>query len=221
MIHSYYKIKTDKNFNEDFKTYSTIGVLQYLHTQLFWNIIRNSVADNGSMPQSAGRMLKIDFWDKWYDTEGTSNSNHVEPDVFIRFENFDCIIEVKKEDSHGQYEKQWTNQKTAYKNKYGEGKLIYIALGGNSNLDTSSREGVYKSTWQRLLYEIDNALKERNSIEYKTDTIDKEIIILQSVVDAFACYNEYVVEFLDKLKQYNYAIKQPPKELFDQLWKEV
>ena len=41
MIYSYSKIKTDQNFNEDFKTYSSLGLLQFLPAQLFWNILKS------------------------------------------------------------------------------------------------------------------------------------------------------------------------------------
>lgn len=214
MIHSYSKIRTD--YNEDFKTHLTIGVLQYLPAKLFWDIIKASLTDNKGIPDIAGEIVQIDFWIKWY----TTKKEYVEPDVFIRFKNFDCIIEAKKKDINGQYNEQWENQKKAYENKYKEKRLVYIALGGNSNFSTSS-DNVYKSTWQRLLHETYKALKERESFEYKTDAIEQEIRILKSVVDAFALYNEYVIELLDTMKKYNYTVIQPTKELWDQLWDQL
>lgn len=226
MIHSYSKIKTDRNYNEDFKTYSTLGVLQYLSAQMFWSILSASVIDNKKLPKFSGEIEQIDFWPKWYNLQNievVSNTSYIEPDVFLRFENFDCIIEVKKDDVSGQHFDQWESQTQAYKNEYPEGKqLIYIALGGNHWLDTSLLEKfnhVYKSTWQRLLREIDKALQERLHLSYKNELINQECRILLSAVDAFAHYNEYVVEFMDTMDRYQQSIELPTKESLKQLWK--
>lgn len=226
MIHSYSKIKTDGKYNEDFKTYSTLGVLQYLPAQMFWNILRASVIDNQNLPKLSGDILQIDFWPKWYNIENietVSNTSYIEPDVFIRFENFDCIMEIKKTDALGQHSDQWESQTLAYENEYPEGKhLVYIALGGNPWLDSSSLEKfshVFKSTWQRLLREIDKALQERISLSYKTEAINQECRMLQSAIDAFARYNEYVVELLDTMDRYQQSIKLPINESLTQLWK--
>ncbi|MCM1141874.1 MAG: hypothetical protein NC453_25160, partial [Muribaculum sp.] len=89
MIHSYSKIKTDRNYNEDFKTYATLGALQYLPAQFFWQLMRGAVIDNKDLPILAGEMLQIDFWPKWYKIQNikvVSNSTYIEPDIFIRFE---------------------------------------------------------------------------------------------------------------------------------------
>lgn len=96
MIHSYSKIKTDRNYNEDFKTYATLGVLQYLPAQFFWQLLRGAVINNKDLPIHAGEILQIDFWPKWYKIQNikvVSNSSYIEPDVFIRFKNFYCIID--------------------------------------------------------------------------------------------------------------------------------
>lgn len=226
MIHSYSKIKTDRNYNEDFKTYATLGVLQYLQAHVFWKLLREAVIDNVELPEEAGEITQIDFWPKWYKIQNikvVSNSTYIEPDVFIRFENFDCIVEVKKTDSSGQHHDQWESQTQAYRNEYPEGRrLIYIALGGNPKLDAASQSKfshVYKSTWQRLLREIDKALKEREGITVKSEAVNQEIRILQSAVDAFARYNEYVVEFLQSLFDYNNTIQLPTPKSLNEIWK--
>lgn len=226
MIHSYSKIKTDRNYNEDFKTYATLGVLQYLPANFFWRLLHDAVIDNEALPEEAGEITQIDFWPKWYKIQNikvASNSTYIEPDVFIRFENFDCIIEVKKTDSLGQHSDQWESQTQAYKNEYSEGRrMIYIALGGNPKLDAASQAKfihVYKSTWQRLLREIDKALTERNRMTYKTESDNQYIRILQAAVDAFARYNEYVVEFLHSLFDYNNEIQLPTPKSLKEIWK--
>lgn len=222
---SFSKVKTDRKYNEDFKTYITLGVLQYLPSQLFWNILRDSVIDNQNLPSLSGEIKKIDFWPKWdklQNIKAVPNKKYIEPDVFIRFEKFDCIVEVKKTDASGQHADQWESQTQAYKNKYPEGKtLVYIALGGNPSLDALSLDKfshVHKSTWLRLLCAVDKALRERISLSYKTDAIHQECRILQSTVDAFACYNEYVLELLETIDRYKHSIKLPTKESLIQLW---
>ena len=226
MIHSYSKIKTDQKYNEDFKTYSTLGVLQYLPAKFFWSLLRGAVIDNQKLPAISGEIAKIDFWPKWYKIQKikvVANSSYIEPDVFIRFDNFDCIVEVKKTDSSGQHTDQWESQTQAYRNEFPEGKeLIYIALGGNTKLDASSHEKfrhVYKATWHRLLREIDKAIQERESLGYKTQTTNQEIRILQSAIEAFECYNEYVVELLETMDNYHQSIIIPKKDTLAQLWK--
>lgn len=54
MIRSYSKIKTDRNYNEDFKTYATLGVLQVLPAQFFWQLLREAVIGNQDLPIHTG-----------------------------------------------------------------------------------------------------------------------------------------------------------------------
>ena len=62
-------------------------------------------------------------------------------------------------------------------------------------------------------------MQERMSVAYKTEIMNQEIRILQSAVDAFANYNEYVVELLDTMNEYSQTIKLPTKESLKQLWR--
>lgn len=200
-------------------------MLQYLPAQLFWTLLRESVVEGQSLPDNSGEIVQIDFWPKWYKIQNISvvaNSTYIEPDVFIRFKNFDCIIEVKKTDSAGQHSDQWESQTQAYQNEYPEGReMFYIALGGNPSLDASSElkfKHVYKSTWHKLLQIISKALDERINLAYRTETVNQEIRLLQSAVDAFARYNEYVVEFLDSIT-ISKSISLPHQNSLNQLWK--
>lgn len=222
MIHSYSKIKTDGILNEDFKTYTTIGILQYLPVDMFWNLIKNSVINHDRLPSFVGEIENIEFWPKWYKLQNidkVNNTKYIEPDIFIRFKMYDCIIEVKKSDSHGQYKEQWLSQTQAYHNEYSSNKkLIYIALGGNINLDElSDLSYVYKATWQKLLQNVHLALQERNIIKFPTHQIKQEIRILSSVIEIFSQYNEYMVELMDTI-QYEKIFLIPNQEI-NQLWK--
>ena len=203
MIHSFSKIKTDRNYNEDFKTYQTIGLMQYLPANLFWAFIRECIIHNDDLPKLSGEILQTDFWVKWYNIDGTNAERYVEPDVFIRFENFDCIIEVKKTEESGQHQDQWNDQITAYRNTYPEGKrLIYVALGGNRDYERNQGDRcteVYKASWHQLLHTVHKALDERKALLYVSTSVSQEIRILQSVIDSFRKYNEYDAEFLESI----------------------
>ena len=222
MIHSYSKIKTDGKFNEDFKTYATVGILQYLPVDLFWGIIRSSTVDSHNLPDNSGEIIQMEFWPRWYNLKNidcVNNSKYIEPDIFIKFEMFDCIIEVKKSDYQGQYQAQWLSQSQAYFNEYGpDKKLVYIALGGNINLDeTSSLKFVHKATWQKLLKNVNNALQERLLMKFPSQQTKQEIRILNSVVESFSKYNEYIVELLDTLKSEDIFL--PTNKEINSIWK--
>lgn len=49
-----------------------------------------------------GNLDSYEFWPHW-----NSKGSYVEPDIFLRFENADIIIEAKKDDSTDQTCKQW------------------------------------------------------------------------------------------------------------------
>lgn len=221
MIHSFSKIKTDRNYNEDFKTYQTIGLMQYLPANLFWSFIRECIIHKENLPNLSGEILQTDFWVKWYNIDGTNAERYVEPDVFIRFENFDCIIEVKKTEESGQHQDQWNDQITAYRNTYPERKrLIYVALGGNRDFDNDHGDrypDVYKASWHQLLHTVHKALEERKSLHYVSTSVSQEIRILHSVIDSFRKYNEYDVEFLESIAAIQ-EIDITTNE-FNKLWK--
>lgn len=160
MIYStYYK----KNTNEDPKTSIVFENLMLLPDNVFWNILKASAANIGILPEDAGLMAdNFYFWPKWnpnskYDT---GNSNYVEPDVFLRFDNLDVIIEAKYSDNEGQYRKEWEREFKAYLNEFESDnkKVILFAVGGNSTFqqETEIEVGEYKCpivkySWYSLL----------------------------------------------------------------------
>lgn len=152
MIIAKYK---NKSGEEDLKTSSIIGTLLHLQGSTIWHILRKSCTDTDNLPLSSGEVVSNDFWPSWNAKgKGTRNENRVEPDVFIRFEKFDLIIEVKRNDYTGQEKGQWSDQIICCKNKYERDKqpLIFIALGGNHYLSTELIQGIniYKCTWMSL-----------------------------------------------------------------------
>ena len=133
---SYYKFGKGKlTACEDTLTASVLDPLKYLPSDLFWYIIKESVLKD-NLPAISGPIQEISFWDKW-SAKDTSNSSFVEPDVFIRFQEFDLIIEAKRYDENQQYYRQLENEVIAYKNEYGQDQkdLYLIQLGGVNQND--------------------------------------------------------------------------------------
>ena len=117
---SYITTKGRSNLNtcEDSLTSSVLDLLKYLPTTLFWDILRESMYQK-NLPKYCGELMSFEFWPNW-NPEGTDNSDRVEPDVFLRFEDFDVIVEAKRYDTTGQTIGQFNNETRAYYNEYGE-----------------------------------------------------------------------------------------------------
>lgn len=145
--------------NEDLKTSSSIGLLQYLPDDIFWNIMRNCCV--GFNIENFGKTLSFNFWEHT-DSQDTTNENFVEPDVWIETEKFDVIIEAKVGDFGGQYIGQWQNEIQSIKNEQCnndyEKPIVLIALGGNDNMlpEKVLDCPVYKASWYNLLNAVVN-----------------------------------------------------------------
>lgn len=207
MIYSYAKFIREDGFNEDFKSYSTIGVLRYLPTDLFWELLRASCICPEQLPARAGTMESFEMWPRWRNVDGTKNSEAVEPDVFIRFSHFDLIVEAKKKDFGGQDPGQWKNETVAYRNEYGDKKAVFLlALGGNDNLNRIADkefEHVHKALWTNLLRAVHDCREQRLALSFKSEATGQEIRILEAVEEAFVQYNEYVVDLLESIPRQN------------------
>jgi hypothetical protein len=185
--------------SEDSKTSSIFGLLQYLPSQIMWNLLRQSCGDNSSLIEESGELQDIQFWARW-SAEGDeiSNSSYVEPDVFCEFDKFNLIIEAKKGDNSGQYEQQWKNEISAYLNEYpnNKKKLIFVAFGGNKTLKIGelSVKGqeyiVFSASWQNLLNAID---------KYKKECFGVEKRLLSDIILAFEKHNFFCLEWLETL----------------------
>jgi len=203
--------------SEDSKTSSVFGLLQYLPAQTMWNLLRQSCGDKALLIEKSGELQDIEFWARW-SAEGDeiSNSSYVEPDVFCEFDEFNLIVEAKKDDNSGQYEQQWKNEIGAYLNQYpdNEKKLIFIAFGGNKTLATRpiSVKGqeyiVFSASWQNLLNAIDKRKKENFGIEKR---------LLSDIVFAFEKHNFFCLEWLETLSNEK-CISQKSISLFNS-WK--
>lgn len=196
------------NSREDQITSTIIGLLKYLPSELFWNIIRNACNDNSNLPKLPGDIDFISFWDKW-SAEETINKNYVEPDVFIQFSEFNVIIEVKPYEDGGQYKQQWRNQITAYNNEFTEGKkLIYISLGGNyikTNDKLIYKEKEYiinKCNWTGILLEVSDVLKELKKIKTPFPNKLASIRILEDVIRGFNFFGYFDINWFEGMNTY-------------------
>ena len=202
MFHSSYH---NNNTYEDPKTSSVFETMLMLPDDLFWGVLRNACLDNENLPKVAGLIEDYQFWPHW-DPTGTTNNAFVEPDVFIRFQLCDVIIEAKYGERSGQYSKQWENEIIAYRNEYGDEKPVYfLAVGGNTEkasekVPLNEEIKATKCTWLSLLIEI---TKLRDSYaELPTIGINHSSVIrlLNLIELAFNIQGVYNIHWFEDLK---------------------
>lgn len=118
------------NHCEDSLTAAVFSHLLHLPIEVFWTILRNACYTS-ILPESAGEPRSVEGWPKW-NPQGTGNNTYVEPDVFIRFPEFDLIVEAKRWDERMQDAGQWKKELIAYANEHGQDRrpVKMIALGG-------------------------------------------------------------------------------------------
>lgn len=203
MISYFYHRKGYTEFREDSFTALVFDLLKYLPIDVFWEILKKSLCQD-KLPKESGDMLSIHFWEKW-DPSDTTNSKYVEPDVFIRFNGFDVLIEAKISDKIKHNINQINNEITAYTNEFKNEKktLYFIQLGGlTDNIEDYNREGIIikycKTNWSRILEQI---VYERNRIEpinYYNISAYKRI--LDDLIKGFELHGYFKMFWLKDLK---------------------
>ncbi|MCG8477004.1 MAG: hypothetical protein MI784_16175, partial [Cytophagales bacterium] len=155
-----------------------------------------------------GEIREFHFWPHW-DGTSTGNTNFVEPDVFLRFNSFDLIIEAKRHDDNQQYEGQWRNELIAYRNEYGEDeKTIYIiALGGINDEDPfplseeKIQTTVYMSRWNTVLREVrkrKRLLDDSNEWKESNESIRR---VLDDIIMSFGIYGFSTAKWFEDFSQ--------------------
>jgi len=179
---------------EDAKTSAIIGEMLHLPTDLFWEILLNATDSSDKLSNhlpsvgESGEITNYDFWPYW------RLKDKVEPDVFVSFEKFDLIIEVKVHDYNQQKSWQWKREIEAYKKQYSsDGKPIYlIAISGKTG---ETLENVFQCSWQSLLESvIDTRQNYKNS--HPSDNVCR---ILDDIVLAFSFHKEYAFKYFDSV----------------------
>ena len=164
--------------NEDALTSSIFERFMYLPQELTQHIFTEALLD--SIPDlDLTKFESIRYWPNW-SPEDTTNTTRVEPDVFIRTNNQDIIIEAKRHDENQQDPKQWGREIQAYNNEYSDDEkpLVFIALGGlyKNNTETITVKDVahliYKCTWKSILNTIQHIIHDMElATNYPNNTI--------------------------------------------------
>lgn len=192
---------------EDSLTASVLTHLMHLPMEVCWRIIQQACY-TAELPDIVGEPSEVQLWPKW-NAASTGNAYYVEPDVFLRFRDFDLIIEAKRWDDGQQDAAQWRREVLAYANEYGhEGKpLRMIALGGihhehddhESVTVPAAADGsspawtlnfpVHMCRWRGLLYQCQRMLRELEGLRFPTSQTAATCRVLADVIDLFAWHS--------------------------------
>lgn len=219
MITFLHQNKGSIKYCEDSLTSTVFGLLKYLPTETFWSILKKSLYHQ-ELPSISGEIQEYEYWPKWL-AENTGNERYVEPDLFIRFEEFDLLIEAKRQNENQQRDDQIAAQIQAYYNEYEEDNkaLYYIQVGGLLDLNkekprhyNDKKIVMCKTNWTRLLDQIVEEKDKLEDINYSHLNSYKRIF--DNLVKGLELHGYFKKLWLDSL---NVTITptQTPKKLFD------
>lgn len=224
MVSYFSNNKGNLSICEDSLTSVVFDTLKYLPTEIFWRILKNALYQD-KFPSNSGELISITFWEKW-DSKGTTNSNYVEPDVFLRFNEFDIIIEAKRYDDFQQNNTQIKNEIAAYFNEYknDEKQLYFVQLGGLHNRDneknmvidyekTIKEVIICKTDWSKLLNQI--AMEKEKIGNYDLSTMNSYSRILEDSIKGFELHQYYKKLWLNDLRLTNFITTYEINNLFD------
>ena len=171
---------------EDTLTSTVFDYLLMLPNDLFWNIIKKSCFQN-NLPETINSIESYEYWPHW-NPENTKKINFIEPDLFIRFDNFDLIIEAKRRDDNQQYVEQWENEFIGYINEYKQDKkeVYLLAIGGINNeyeeylnVKNYGKITVVKCKWYNILETLDTIFKKLNDFDiFNIQNIHRNIYMI-------------------------------------------
>ena len=194
-IRDYFKTK------EDTLTSSVFGNMLFLPTKYFLEILSKASYDRFSYSYF-GDLQNYDFWPHW-NSKNTSNEKYVEPDLFLRFENVDMIIEAKRYDDFQQNKEQWKKEVTSYYNEYKDDKkeLIFLAVGG-ININNSEKIlvndkeiKVIKVRWKKILYELIKIQKDIEMIKPYSENINSIQRIINVIIQGFELHGFLTIKW--------------------------
>lgn len=212
MLNAIINRKVDRAYfrgNEDSLTSFIFERIYYLPHEIQKRLLYNSVT--GNLPEiNFETLIELNYWPHW-NSENTGNINYIEPDIFIRFKDYDLIIEAKRNDRDQQNGLQWKNQIIAYQNEFEleEKKLVYIALGGirSNNMEkveiNDKEYGIHKIKWSAILRE---ALKVKKQIEASSGLLIYNRLIeriLDDIIEAFKLFGYSASDWFEK---FNYEV---------------
>lgn len=214
---SYIKYKNRSiELGEDSLTSTVFDLLLCLPHEIYWNILYNAELHR-KLPLHTGKLQSFEYWPKWNIDE--DSREYREPDIFIRFEYFDLIIEAKLNNKNKQKEEQMDEQVKVYINLYKEDKkdLYYLKLDGLNDIEKVENKTVdnnefiiCKMDWASLLDQVINVLKNIESVKLQNIIAYKHI--LNQLILGLELHNHYKKYWLEELKPSRLSLN--PKNLF-------
>jgi hypothetical protein len=189
--------------SEDSLTSTIFGILFYLPKNLFWQVLLNACY-NSPISNINNIIERIEYWPRW-NAKNSTNSSFIEPDIFIRTQDFDLIVEAKRYDLNQQNKFQWENEFIGYLNHYYDAdKNIYLlAVGGINDeqvevLEIGSKKCfVIKCRWGRILLEVKRLKKEIEKNENNFNYTDSLLAIIQDLIIGFRIHGYATGEWFE------------------------
>ncbi len=212
----------NKSGQEDNLTSSSLGVLQFLPDNLFWQILQGACGNMSQIPSNIGTISSFSFWPK-FRAKGTYNLSSVEPDLWIETELYHILIEVKRIDDacgYAQCQEQWFNEIKALKNEIeDDGKsILLIALGGNENQKDTEIEidggtfPVFTASWFNLLNTL---ITIRNNLIQKQES--KNILrIIETCISGLSMHGYFQCIWFETMT--SSMINKVSLNIFKSLW---
>ncbi len=203
------------NICEDSLTASVFDLLKYLPTDLFWYILKQALHQD-HLPSYCGEVLELQYWAKW-NAQGkykTRNKLYVEPDLFIRFNNFDLIIEAKRYDENQQDSEQLEDEIKGYLNEYEDDKKAMYLLQVGGLIDTCKESYIEvahlkvlqsKTNWTNLLKSIVTIYN--SYLKQNTPSQKPTLFLFEDLINAFAMHGFHQKVWLKECPIYNINAK--------------
>jgi DNA-directed RNA polymerase specialized sigma54-like protein len=200
MISALQNGKISTQIIEDSLTSSVFDHLLLFPDDLFYRILKNSCYKN-SLPETIGNIESYEYWPHW-DATNTTRTSYIEPDLFLRFDGFDLIVEAKRWDYNQQYLTQWKNEFIGYKNEYNEAEknVFLLAIGGINNEEEESINvenygsiNIIKCRWNRIL----EVLNELDQCYYINNNNFRRIALI--IISALELHGYIKINWLDDL----------------------
>lgn len=193
---------------EDSLTSSVFERLALLSDENLWWVLRNACDKQAlaatPLPDNVGKLEKIEFWPSWKpDSQLERNSSRVEPDVFLRFEQYDIIVEAKRHDfTQSQNIEQWQNELGAWCQEFQTDRpVVLLAIGGNTTVGTCEVElehlpqqfRVERLHWEMLrdsVFELSSRFSNDTQLAHLFDQLDIvfEFFGVSSLKMRWLCY---------------------------------
>lgn len=185
---------------EDSLTSSIFDLLKYLPIEQFWRILKNALYTD-KLPYTPGDIQDIVFWDKW-NPSGTRNTRFIEPDVFMRFYDFDLILEAKRRNEKQQDLEQNADQIISYYNSFEEDnkRLYYVQVAGLfDKIDIQHPKAIIlKTDWSKLQDAVIEEYEKIQSLNMMNINSSKRI--LKDIMYLFELHQFYKKRWLKDFK---------------------